>query len=280
VPDPLLEWSGAVLGGCEVTGDSSWPHRLSRILTLRDESGGGWVVKQHRHLDRYQAELSAYQRWVPALGDRAARLRAYSGELGALVISVVPGELVPWPSSQARPGELDLHRDAGAALALLHRAKAPAAGPDLGAAKTAELDQLAPLAAGLLSRRELAFARSQAAALTSAGNADLVPCHHDYTPRNWLTSGGTVRIIDFEWARLDVPLADLARLYLGLWPGRPDLRAAFLDGYGHLSDAAATILRRCAAVTAVWLIVKAHESGQPSFEEASRAALARLQGMA
>ncbi len=198
------------------------------------------------------------------------------------MISAIPGEPVSWPApARPRPGsirhaaELAVHRDAGTALRLLHDAQPPLPCTDLGSAKTAELDQLAPQAAGLLTRRELTFARSEAAALTATGGACLVPCHGDYTPRNWLADGDTVRIIDFEWARLDAPLADLARLHLGIWHARPDLRAAFLDGYGQLDDADSGVLRGCSAVMAVWLVVKAHETGQPSFEKASRAALNR-----
>ena len=165
-------------------------------------------------------------------------------------------------------------RDAAAAA----RRSAAAAWPGLGPAKAADsLDELAPLAAGLLTPFELGFARIQVAALAAVTSAVQVPCHRDYTPRNWLVHDGAVRVIDFEWARLDTPPADLARLHLGAWEGRPDLRAAFLDGYGRqLDDTGHAILRGCAALTAVWLILKARETGQPSFEKASRAALRRL----
>ncbi len=286
MPDALASWGCQVLGGCAVIGDHSWQHRRSRVVRVRDQGGAQWVLKQHQDQDRYHAERDAYQQWVRALGSRAPRLRCHEDGLRILLVSAIPGEPAPWPApATPEPGsirhatELAMHRDAGEALRLLHDAQPPLACPDLGAAKTAELDQLAPQAAGLLTRRELGFARSEAAALTAAGGQDLVPCHGDYTPRNWLADGGTVRVIDFEWARLDAPLADLARLHLGIWHARPDLREAFLDGYGygrHLDDTAAATLRGCAAVMAVWLIVKAHLTGQPSFEDACRAALGRL----
>ncbi len=284
MPEALLTWTSQVLGQYEVIEDCSWKHRMSRVLRLRDQRGADWILKQHRDRDRYQAELGAYRRWTGALGERAPQLRSRDDELGAIMISVVPGEPVPWPApARPRPGsildaaELAVHRDAGAALRLLHDAQPPLPCPDLGAVKTAELAQLEPQAAGLLSRRELSFARSEAAALTTIGTANLVPCHGDYTPRNWLAADGTVRVIDFEWARLNAPQADLARLHLGVWHGRPDLRAAFMDGYGHqLDDTGSAALRGCSAVLAVWLVVKAHQSGQPSFEDACRAALGRL----
>ena len=57
-----------------------------------------------------------------------------------------------------------------------------------------------------------------------------------------------------------------------LWAGRPDLREAFLDGYGReLTFADRATLYGCAALTATWLLVKARESRQASFEEGCRA---------
>ncbi len=281
--DALLGWSETVLRECVVTEDYSWPHRRSRVLRLRDGLGREWIVKQHDDPHRYRAELAAYQRWVPALGDRAPRLLAHADKLSAFLLSAIPGDLAPWPAqavpqlgSAGHAAELAVHRDAGVALRLLHRAQEPLACPDLGIVKTAELDQIGPQAAALLTRRELSFARSEVAGLSAAGSTDLVPCHHDYTPRNWLASEGMVRVIDYEWAGLDAPPADLARLHLAIWPERPDLHAAFLDGYGHLGDAETAILRGCAALTVVWLVVKARETCQPSFEHASRSALSRL----
>jgi Phosphotransferase enzyme family len=104
-----------------------------------------------------------------------------------------------------------------------------------------------------------------------------VPCHRDYTPRNWLARDGVQYVIDFEHARLDVWLADLAWLHLGIWPDRPDLKDAFLAGYSRqLSDTDHAILQDLAALTATWLVVKAREIRQPALEDAFRTALQRL----
>jgi aminoglycoside phosphotransferase len=255
---------------------------MSRVVRLRGPDGAEWIAKQHQDAGRYRAELEAYQQWAPALGSRAPVLRAHDDHIGAILISALAGRVAAWPGPSPSGGtgqadELAVHHDAGVALRLLHDAQPPRPCPDLGAVKTAELGQLAPQAGGLLSNRELAFAASAAAALTATGPVGLVPCHGDYTPRNWLADRGRVRVIDFEWARLDAPHADLARLYLAIWQARPDLRTAFLDGYGRpLDDRASVLLRGCAAVRAVWLIVKARQTSQPSFEQASRAALGHL----
>jgi hypothetical protein len=57
----------------------------------------------------------------------------------------------------------------------------------------------------------------------------------------------------------------------------PDLAEAFTDGYGEPpSDTDRVIIHGCAAITSIWLTIKARETSQPSFEQASRAALTRL----
>src|SRR6185437_15322013 len=81
--------------------------------------------------NRYQAELGAYQQWVPALGGRAPMLRAHDDHLGVILISAMVGQLAAWPMPAIPPAgtghaaELAIHRDAGVALRLLHDAQPP-----------------------------------------------------------------------------------------------------------------------------------------------------------
>ncbi len=104
-----------------------------------------------------------------------------------------------------------------------------------------------------------------------------MPCHRDYTPRNWLIGASGLYVVDLEWSRPDVWISDLARLHLGIWENRPDLRDAFLRGYGRqLDDTDHCILQGCSVLTALWMVIKAHESRQLSFEEGCRTALQRL----
>jgi Ser/Thr protein kinase RdoA (MazF antagonist) len=121
----------------------------------------------------------------------------------------------------------------------------------------------------------LDFVLSELVAFAALGTVPLrVPCHRDYTPRNRLVSTDGVHMIDFELSRADVWVNDLTRLESGPWRARPDLRAAFLSGYGREpgpADEAA--LRACRALTALWLIVKAREYAQPDLEAANRQAL-------
>lgn len=280
----VLEFAGHVLGPCELEQDYSWAHGMSAVLRLRDARGVAWFAKRHRERDRHEAEVTAYRQWVPALGGHAPRLRAADDLRSAIIVSAIGGEPVPWPAADLcalpdtdRLAEQALHREAGMLLRRLHHAQPPLPWDDFGAAKIAEFDSLMPMASQLLGKRDLALARAQVETLSGLPWPGQVPCHRDYTPRNWLVKDGVQYVIDFEHARLDVWLADLARLHLGIWPDRPDLKQAFLAGYGRqLNDTDHAILQGVAALTATWLVVKAREIRQPALEDAFRTALQRL----
>jgi Ser/Thr protein kinase RdoA (MazF antagonist) len=255
---------------------------MSSVLRVRDKSGVIWFLKRHGERARYRAELTAYRKWVAALGGAAPRLRAADDTLQAMILSAVPGEAASWPATEAtgpvadRSAERNVQRDAGRILRRLHDAQPALPWPDFAAVKMEQLDRLKSAASALLRPRELDRAGAEIAALADVPAPAQVPCHHDYTPRNWLVGKGSLHVIDFEWCGLDARVADFARLHLGIWAGRPDLQEAFLDGYGReLSPADHEILHGCAVLTAVWLLVKAHETRQPSFEEGSRIALLR-----
>ena len=281
--DRLLGYAHQVLGPCELAEDRTWEHGMSSVLRIRDASGVTWFLKAHRDRERYRAELTAYRHWVPALLDKAPLLRACDGSLRAMILSAVPGEPASWPAATADGPDVDLsaehlmQHEAGKALRLLHSAQSALPCADLATVKIKEFDRLRSSAAGLLRPRELDSARAEIQALADIPVPLRVPCHHDYTPRNWLVHNGALYVIDFEWSGMDLWVADLARLHLGIWANRPDLRKAFLAGYGRdLSDAGHRALHACAVLTAVWIVVKAHETRQPSFGDASRTALLRL----
>ena len=280
----VLDFAEQVLGPCELEQDYSWAHGMSAVLRLRDTRGVTWFAKQHRERDRHEAEVTAYRQWVPALSIHAPRLHVADDSRNAVIVSAVPGEPASWPSSDLcavpvidRQAEQVLQREAGVLLRQFHDAQPRRPWYDWGAAKVAEFDSLMPMASQLLGERDLALALAEVEALSGLPCPGRVPCHRDYTPRNWLVKDDVLYIIDFEHARLDVWLADLARLNLGIWPDRPDLKEAFLAGYGRqLSDTDNAILQGVSALTATWLVVKARQIRQPDLEDAFRVALQRL----
>jgi Ser/Thr protein kinase RdoA (MazF antagonist) len=258
---------------------------MSLVWRLRDARGAEWFLKRHGDRGRYLAELAAYRTWVAALQGSAAQLRAFDESLQAMILSALPGAPASWPAAQAgqpsatRTRERAIQHEAGRVLRRLHDAQPARPWPDFAVAKMEQFDGLTPAVSGLLGRRQLDVARAEIARLTGIPAPARVPCHHDYTPRNWVVDSRGLCVIDFEWAGLDAWVADLARLHLGIWPTRPDLRDAFLQGYGRqLRGTDHLALHGCAVLTGVWLLSKAHEQGRPSFEASSRQALLRLIG--
>jgi Ser/Thr protein kinase RdoA (MazF antagonist) len=278
----LRDYANQTLGSCELLEDSSWRPRRSTVLRLRDASGAEWFLKCHRDRERFDAELTAYRTWVAALRGSAPRLHASDESLRVMILSALPGRPASWPAPQPgrspeRTEERAVQRAAGEILRRLHSAQPAIPWPDFAADKIAQFNGLRPAVTALLTRRQLDRAQTEIARLISIPAPVQVPCHHDYTPRNWQVHGGAVYVFDFEWSGPDAWVADLARLHLGVWPTRPDLRQAFLQGYGrHLGAVDRVALHGCAVLTGVWLLSKAHETGQPSFEDACRTALLRL----
>ena len=279
----LRDYARCILGPCELLEDASWQQRRSVVLRLRDTAGADWFLKCHRDRDRFDAELLAYRTWVAALQRTAPRLHAFDESLQAMILSALPGQPASWPA--LRPGlprsepisERAVHRAAGTILRRLHNGHPAVPWPGFAAAKIEQFNDLRPELVALLTPRQLDAARTEIARLTDIPAPVQVPCHRDYTPRNWLVDGDAVYVFDFEWSGPDAWVADLARLHLGIWPTRPDLQEAFLQGYGRrLGPADRVALRGCAVLTGVWLVSKAHETGQPLFEDACRGALLRL----
>ena len=78
-----------------------------------------------------------------------------------------------------------------------------------------------------------AIARQLAARRSARGPADrLVACHHDLHHRNFVDTGRSLVVLDWEYAGPGDPAADLAACigYHGLGPGEID---ALLSGYGE-----------------------------------------------
>lgn len=259
------------LGPCTVETETPWGSRDSYVAGLRDASGQRWFVKLLRDPVRFGRELTAYQRWTPMLEGRAPSMHAYDEELGVLAISAAPGEL-----ALKCGAELSVHRDAGAVLRRLHDAE-QLPRVDVAARKQEEFERLAHQAGFIFDWRTLDAARGLLRDLNGLPVQPQVPCHHDYSPRNWLVHKGNVHIIDFEWMSGDVWTADLVRLHLGWWPERPDLRDAFLDGYRRtLTDHDLMMLRCCAIVNALFTTLWGRLRGDVPFETSSKQRLEAL----
>ena len=236
----LRAWAEAELGD-PTLGGWTWTRLSSPTpgapvvagLARRGEDAGpreaAWVVKQHRAHRGFVQERDALRGWVPSgeLGGAwVPRVRASNVELRAILLNRLPGSPV------TSPADLDVHRAAGRFLAALHGLERP--DPDR-----------VPLADAIMRRLEGWRRRARLSAGESAivdahaprpawfEGVPRVPCHRDFSPRNWLWTGTTLGVVDFEHARLDLAHADLSKLAVDCWASEPGSREAFLAGYGR-----------------------------------------------
>jgi Ser/Thr protein kinase RdoA (MazF antagonist) len=244
------------------------------VVELCDGQGERWFLKVADNTGLWRAEVRAYRQWVSDLADRAPRLGGADPTLRTILVSAVPGRMgqIVGPSP-------DMHHTAGSLLRRFHQAK-PARLAKAGFSDwlCRRLENCLRVHPDLFSGAEREFAREQTRRLLELAPFDLVPCHGDFRPGNWLQDDdGAVYVIDFERSRLQVWASDLIRLYLGPWWGRPCLPAAFLDGYGRkLTEKDHDFIQLSSApqmmINAAWC----HSHNRPQAEHQARRRLAQL----
>ncbi|GAA5211235.1 hypothetical protein GCM10025774_31450 [Microbacterium kyungheense] len=246
----------------EVVADLSWNQVETIVLRVR-QGDAEFVVKaagpdvRHfgRELDAHLGGLLSV--WAGA--GRAPVLRHHDREARVLVTAWLPGELAyrtPWGID---PG---VHRRAGSLLREFHaQAVRPSEGTDAAATARALAWLDAPHAVAPAVEARL---RDALAALGPI-EADLVPTHGDWQPRNWLVDGDAVRVIDFGRFAFRPAASDFVRLSAQEWRAEPACEAAFFDGYGadpRHPDHWLLMRLREAIGTACW----AHQVGDVAFE--------------
>lgn len=259
--DRQREVVAAHLRDPELLADMSWELLHTRVLHVR-AGGADYVIKAggpgNHHIGR---EISAHRTAVAALREagRCSRLVAADRDAGILITTYLPGRL-----AERTPAEHDpvVHAQAGAVLRLLHDA-GTRTDPDLDAQLVgralARLDERHRLSEATADRVRGILTRHR------PGPVAVVPTHGDWQPRNWLWDGELLCAIDFGRFDHRPAATDLVRLSAQQWRGRPDLEAAFLDGYGGDPREASSwpVLLLCEAVgTAVW----AFQVGDEPFE--------------
>jgi Ser/Thr protein kinase RdoA (MazF antagonist) len=206
---------------------------------------GEVIVKPHRGPERHRQEIHAYQHWTPVLHEHAPQLLAATDNPPTIIITALTGQ----PLAEARlppVREAHAYRQAGELLHALHNAAPPRTDPDMTAWLRERGEQWLALARDVIATQRRAEIRAHLRALAGLAPIPAVPCHLDYTPRNLLISPtGAVAVIDYEHTRYDLAARDLVRLDTRTWTHRPDLKAAFLDGYGPLSDTDRHVITHC-----------------------------------
>lgn len=285
LPDALGAFAEAQLGQLTRTRFCGWPHAESAVWHLEGRASA--YLKAFRQPRKFAQERRAYRDWLPRLTSEPGlavtpALLAESGALRALLLSALPGSLAVHALLTPRQG-LEVYRRAGAFLRALHALPFGDDDPlPLGEAYRQRAKAWLARAEGLVADPLVAWVggrAGEAAGLLDTLGAARVPCHRDFTARNWLvaTGAGAVRlaVIDFEHARPDFWLFDTEKLCAEVTA--TPLEAAFWQGYGRApTDAERRVLEAHGALAALSTVVWAREHGDAAFEAQGRAQLGRL----
>ncbi|MFE0726565.1 aminoglycoside phosphotransferase family protein [Streptomyces mutabilis] len=267
-PPALLTWASQVLGARPCVQEVSSPRETSRVWQLVLSGPVRFHLKISPKEVMYERETFTLRSAAPALGAASApQLRASSAEHLALLLTAVPGgplnELMLAPAEEARA-----YRQASALLGCLH-AVGDLSGPRRNEAEGAlqaaadGVDGHLARAADRLTAPERKLVRDLAEQLRALPVAFI---HGDAWDRSLMRStnlqeGGG---IDFARSRPATVVQDFVVMACSAWVGRPNLRAAFLQGYGRNLNSEEQHAVACrAALAAVNCLVWGPKSGDP-----------------
>jgi hypothetical protein len=273
LPSTLLSFAEQSLGPCVLVTALAGGEHDERVERIRDARGREYFAKRHPSAEKHRREVHAYRHWAPALGACAARLVATDPKTMAILVTALPGN----PCQGA--DDVRAHRQAGAVLRLLHDAEPPRPLDGFQQWLTTRVSWWREQSAPLLSAGEKQAIDHHLAALHMLGTPNGGPCHLDYQPRNWLIDqAGTLRVIDFEHARIGLQTRDFARLHFRFWPSRPDLHEAFFDGYGRcLTETEQQTVCHCGAIDALTALVRGTQTGDAAMVAHGRTTVQQLQ---
>lgn len=225
VQERVEGWLGKVI----TAEDRSWPHGVTSVVRATTATGTAFV-KIHTQARKFDQERRAYLEWAPALAASGVLVATLLGDDAALRVLVLSdlGGAAPDPSDPRA------HAAAGEALRVLHGL--PWCDPDalpVGDAVLARLARWQGEARGLVPDdvvERVAGEVQRAAAAFDGGRR--VPCHRDFSPRNWMIRDGRFGLIDFEHAAPDIRWVDFVRLAEDAWR-HPGTRKAFVSAYGR-----------------------------------------------
>ncbi|MFD6464831.1 NUDIX domain-containing protein [Streptomyces goshikiensis] len=274
LPYRLRVFAERAVGRIAEASEVSWVRSGSRVWRLTGPGGGIWYLKRHRGAKFHDREVDAYRSWVASLGPRAPRLVAAETAAQAVVVTALPGRplhgLVLDPADEAR-----VQHGLGQLTSTLHRSapEQPAASATAAAKVKRHLEAARPYLADGDEGLVLALAGTYA----DLPLPPLVPTHGDLQYRNvLLTADGEPLLFDFERSEYNTATRDMVRLS-DTWTGRPDLRAAFLDGYGRPLTPAEELRLDCeAAFDAVSGIAYGTSHDDPEVTERGHRTLRRL----
>ncbi|MEU6310651.1 NUDIX domain-containing protein [Streptomyces sp. NPDC047014] len=244
LPHLLRDFAERAIGRIEQATEVSWLRTGSRVWRLTGHGGSGpgpgsgggtWYLKRHRGRKFHDREVAAYRSWVPALGPHAPRLIAADTPAQAVVVTALAGRplhgMVLTPADEAR-----VQHDLGRLTRTLHHSVPERPAGTTAATAADKIERHLEAARPHLTEDDEALVLTLADAYADLPRPALVPTHGDLQYRNiLLTPDGRLQLLDFERSEYNTATRDLVRLS-DTWTGRPDLRTAFLTGYGrHLT---------------------------------------------
>jgi len=284
LPADLRHWLTRHLPGPDTVADVSWLRGCSQVWRVASGTNEAYV-KLSPAEKGYAREVHAYQHAARFAPDEVPRLLAADPDLRAIMTAPVPGRVVRGLTLTVE-AETRVHELAGWLLRRWHDLPEPITDQARDAIRVSVAEQ-ADEAAMCLERvaehlTDAQRALVQRVFLELPRLAEALPVvyrHGDYSPRNWLWDAehSTVGLIDFEQADHGIAVEDLVWLHGAVWPTRPDLKAAFLSGYGRqLSDAEHRGLPLLTARLAVSYLTTGITKQDPVLIDRGRTALKHL----
>lgn len=282
----FVDFARQVLGSLVQINDHSRDFgRPSIVWQLVASDGSRLWLKHHETSRQFQRELMGLENYIPALGVQtwwsSPTLVAKDCETSVIVMTEVKGDTLG-SSPTSTDEELTMFRLAGRFIRKLHDLENFESNQ-----KTAQIDfrnrSEHYLSAGEASvdTETMHWARALVDQATNAGNLKPVPCHRDFSPRNWLIersqSGIKFGVIDWERTGPDIWLQDMQRMVYDHWHGRPQLREAYFEGYGREPTESELLqLDVICLVGAIASISWANTHNDVNFANISRAVIERI----
>lgn len=288
MPSDLRWWIDRHLPGVHEFADVSWSRENSRVWRVATATETAFVKLSPTAQD-YEREIAgyAYVRRVLAAHE-APRLLASDPGLLALMSSPLPGKVVRGLRLEVAE-ERHVHELAGRLLRRWHDHSDLATEQDrqiVHAAMAHQEQEAADCVAGTAAhldgaQRALVEATSHGL-LQLTEQLPLVYKHGDYSTRNWLWypghgDGKGHGLIDFAMAGRGVAVDEFVWLCGAVWATRPDLKAAYLTGYGRpLSDTEERLLRLLTARLGVSYLNAGLAENRPDLVERGGLILTRM----
>jgi hypothetical protein len=282
----FVEFARAKLGsGVQFDNHSREFGRPSIVWRLTGSDGTHAWLKHHEGRYLYERELLGLEVFVPALGTQtwwhSPTLIARDDELRVMLMSEVEGELLD--STPVSSDECTrMFKMAGRFIRKLHDADLPdLEGIDAGEYLRDRMEYYLGEGENAVDGETVAWAHDLIDEASSITGVQRVPCHMDFSPRNWLIQrfeeGTGFGVIDWERGRWDLWLQDVQRMEYDHFHREPHLRDAYFEGYGREpSEDEQLQLNTISLVTAIASSPWAIDHNDAHFVELSRTQIERI----